>query len=46
MDKYFQVIEKTPFWGEVMENYETEKEELQEQNYRNQMLVKRLKRSM
>jgi len=37
MDKYFQVIEKTPFWNEVMVNYETKKEELQEQNYRKQM---------
>ena len=46
MDKYFLVIEKTPFWNEVMVNYEIKKEELQEQNYRTQMLVKRLKRSM
>jgi transposase InsO family protein len=46
MDKYFQVIKKTPFWNEVIANYDTKKEELQEQNYRIQKLVKRLKRSV
>jgi transposase InsO family protein len=30
MHKIFQVIEKTHFWSEIMENYETKKEELQE----------------
>ena len=46
MDKYFLVSEKTPFWDEVEANYDDSKEEFQEQNYRTQLLVKRLKRSM
>ena len=46
MDKYFLVSEKTPFWDEVEANYDDNKEQLQEQNYRKQLLVKRLKRSM
>lgn len=32
MDKYFQVSKKTPFWNEVMANYDTKKEQLQETN--------------
>ena len=46
MDKYFQISEETPFWNKVIANYETKKEELQEQSYRRQLLVKRLKRSV
>jgi transposase InsO family protein len=47
MDKYFQVSNKTPFWDEVSDNYDDSKEErLQEQNYRKELLVRRLKRSM
>jgi hypothetical protein len=47
MDKYFQVSNKTAFWDEVSENYDDSKEErLQEQNYRKELLVRRLKRSM
>ena len=47
MDKYFQVSSKTPFWDEVSDNYDDSKEErLQEQNYRKELLVRRLKQSM
>jgi transposase InsO family protein len=46
MDKYFLVSEKTPFWDEVEANYDDSKEQFQEQNYRTQLLLKRLKRSM
>ena len=46
MDKYFLLSEKTPFWDEVEELYDDIKEQYQEQNYRTQLLVKRLKRSV
>jgi hypothetical protein len=46
MDKYFLVSKENPFWDEVEANYDDNKEQLQEQNYRKQLLVKRLKRSM
>ena len=46
MDKYFPISDKTPFWDEVEANYDDSKEQFQEQNYRKQLLVKRLKRSM
>jgi len=43
MDKYFLLSEKTPFWDEVEENYNDNKEHYQEQNYRTQLDVKFLK---
>jgi transposase InsO family protein len=47
MDKCFQVSNITPFWDEVSDNYDDSREErLQEQNYRKELLVRRLKRSM
>ena len=46
MDKYFLVMKKTPFWEEVEASYDDNKEQLQEQNYRKELIVKRLKRSM
>ena len=46
IDKYFLVSEKTPFWDEVEANYDDKKEQFQEQNYRKQLIVKRLKRPM
>ena len=46
MDKYFLISDKTPFWDEVEANYDDNKEQFQEQNYRKKLLVKRLKRSM
>ena len=46
MDKYFTLSEKTPFWDEVHEDYHPEKEQIQNQNYRLEMQLRKLKRSM
>ncbi len=46
MERYFELSEKTPFSWEVEELYEASKERLQIQNYRLDLEVVRLKRSV
>lgn len=46
MEKYFLVSDKTPFRDDIETEYDGTKERLQEQNYRKDLLLKRLKGSM
>ena len=46
MDKYLLLSEKTPFWDEAEKNYDDNREQYEEQNYRTQWIIKGLKRSM
>ena len=38
-----ELNKKTPIWDEVLENYDPEKEHIQEQNYQREMLLRKLK---
>jgi len=46
MERYFEMAEQTPYSEEVQELYEPAKEPLQEQNYRLELKLRRLKRSL
>lgn len=34
IDRYFELQDKTPFWGDVVENYDRNKERFREQSYK------------
>lgn len=46
MDKYLELSDETPFWDEVHENYHPEKERIQDANYKIDLELQRLKRSL
>jgi hypothetical protein len=49
MDRFFELIEKTPYWDDVDREYDPSKERIQEPNYQIEMALRRmveLKRSM
>lgn len=46
MDRRSELIHKTPFWDEVIEMYDESKEHIQEADYRTELLLRKLKRSM
>jgi hypothetical protein len=46
MDKFFELINKTPYWEEVEADHGQSVERLQEQNYRLDLQLKRLKPSV
>ena len=46
MERYFEMAEQTPYSEEVQELYEPAKEPLQEQNYRLELELRRLKRAL
>jgi transposase InsO family protein len=46
MDKRFELTHKTPFWDEVIEMYDDSKEHIQDADYRTELLLRKLKRSM
>ena len=46
MDKFLELISKTPFWDEVIEMYDPEKEHIQEQEYKAEEQLGELKRSL
>ncbi len=46
MERYFEVAEQTPYSEEVQELYEPAKDPLQEQKYRLELELRRLKRSL
>ncbi len=46
MDKFHDLIHKTPFWDDVYEMYDPDKECYQEQNYYIDLQLKRLKRCL
>ncbi len=43
MDKYDILASKTPFWDEVIENYDPQKERIRVQNYALDCLMSKLK---
>lgn len=43
MDKYDELSSKTPFWDEVIENYDPSKERIKLQNYKLDLLISKLK---
>lgn len=45
-ERYFEMAEQTPYSEEVQELYEPSKEPLQEQNYKLELELRRLKRSL
>ncbi len=46
IDKICDLADKTPYWAEVYENFDSSKEGYQEQNYRLEMKLKQLKRCL
>lgn len=46
MEKYFELSEKTPFSNEVLNNYDRTKERIQHPNYKLDLEIDRLKRSL
>ena len=46
MEKACGLLNKTPYWTDVHEAYDPTKEHIQEKNYRLEMKIKKLKRSM
>lgn len=46
MEKYFELSEKTPFSDEVLNNYDKTKERIQHPNYKLDLEIARLKRSL
>ncbi len=46
IDKICDLVEKTPYWDEVYDNFDSNKEGIQEQNYRLEMKLKQLKRCL
>jgi transposase InsO family protein len=43
MDKFFELIDKTPFWYDVEHNYRPERERIQDANYKLDLRLKKLK---
>ena len=43
MEKYFQLSDETPFSDEVLENYDSAKERIQDPNYKRDLRIARLK---
>lgn len=41
--KVAELSKKTPIWDEVLEDYDPDKEHIQEQNYQYEMLLRKLK---
>ena len=46
MEKYFKISDETPFSDEVLENYEIKNERIQDANYKLDLEIARLKRSL
>jgi hypothetical protein len=46
IDKFFDLSSKTPFWDEAIEKYEPEKEHIQEQDFKAEERLRRLKLSL
>lgn len=46
MKKYFELSEKKPFSDEVLKNYDRTKERIQHPNYKLDLEIARLKRSL
>jgi len=46
IEKYFELSEETPFLDEVIENYHLENERIQNPNYKIDLELQRLKRSL
>ena len=46
MEKFFELSSKTPFWDEVIEKYDREKENFQIQEYMAEERLRKLKRSL
>jgi transposase InsO family protein len=46
IDKFFELSSRTPFWDEVIEKYDPDKEHIQEQDYKAEERLRGLKRSL
>ena len=46
MEKACDLLKKTPYWTDVYETYDPRNEDVQERNYRLEMKLRKLKRSM
>jgi transposase InsO family protein len=46
VDRHSELAHKTPFWDEVIEMYDESKEHIQDADYRTELLLRKLKRSM
>jgi len=46
MEKYFELSEETPLWEDVHKNYFSKSERIQNQNYKVDLEIQRLKRSL
>jgi transposase InsO family protein len=46
MDRYHELSSKTPFWDDVIDNYDPSCERIREQNYKLDLLISKLKPSM
>ena len=46
MDKVCELIERTPYWEDVYNNYDEQDQRIQNQNYYIELKLKKLKRSM
>lgn len=46
MERYFELCDKTPFSDEVLKNYDVDKERIQDANYKRDLEIARLKRSL
>jgi hypothetical protein len=46
LDRFFELIDKTPFLDEIEAYYDPSKEGIREQNYRNDLLLRRMKRCL
>ena len=43
MEKIFELISRAPFWDEVLENDDPEKEHIQDQDYKAEERLRKLK---
>lgn len=46
LNNFFDLISKTPFWGDVIGEFDPAKEHIQEQDYKADELLRELKRSL
>lgn len=46
VEKYFELCDKTPFSDEVLKDYDVDKERIQHANYKRDLEIARLKRSL
>ena len=46
MERYFELVDKTPFSDEVLDSYDPAKERIQEQNYALDFALRKLKQSL